>query len=748
MCYYTLKKIKHKSRHTITRPHLTVFIDIIIYSRMISYYFKRYMLLTMSVLALYLAGIAYASGNWQLIGPGDADQTTSLTILKNETVVAGFDIGGLYISENNGNSWQHVNRGLENLDITTKIIQGDDRPEILFVGTRGGIYKSDNYGKYWIRLEGGLPAVKNHALSGSIGGIAIDPYNNNTLYAGLGYRPSSDGSATVRKLQWSRYIYKSTNGGDRWDKKLAFPAPSKVTQLLHSPAEKDTIFASTSTGLYVSKDAGNTWHRILDKETLTIAIDRKNPKLIYAACGEEGAFKSTDGGKVWKAINNGLGFFNISRSFTNRYSVISISPGNSNTVYLVNSTWGRSGGLYKSTDSGKNWHLLTETMPESWLKTSRRMNDIAISTINDNQIYLGSSRYIYASSDGGRTWSQKISTKTGSGWTHTGLNVFGQTRVIAPHHSNSNILFIGTADHKMLRSNDKGKSWTPLLQNDQDANYVWDISSCKAKPEILNIVTSSNKGKICFMKSDNNGKTWFKNCAFKDTASWKEKILVDLNNCNNILLSTYHNIYQSKDGGENWKSILPENSDIKIRSLEKTISGNRLIGTTSGLYIINAGQHHWNHIENTRDMKITSIYIHPDNTEEIYIGTELSRKRPAEVYKSTDGGRNWIKIAGNLRRYVSAITSLPADRDVLYFTTLDDNYHDISKGAGIFRSTNRGKIWRRIDESLPVFRAYNAATTSLAPNLVYIATNGSGVYVRDESEIINKTPSLHKQHEN
>ena len=84
--------------------------------------------------------------NWELIGPGDADQITSLNFLENGDIFAGTDIGGIYRSEDIGNSWQPLNIGLNNLDITTRIIQSPADNTVLFVGTRGGLYKSNNYG--------------------------------------------------------------------------------------------------------------------------------------------------------------------------------------------------------------------------------------------------------------------------------------------------------------------------------------------------------------------------------------------------------------------------------------------------------------------------------------------------------------------------------------------------------------------------------------------------------------------------
>ena len=61
---------------------------------------------------------------WQLIGPGDADQVTSISMLTpSGDIVIGTDIGGLYKSGNKGSGWTSINHGLLNYDVTTRVAQ-------------------------------------------------------------------------------------------------------------------------------------------------------------------------------------------------------------------------------------------------------------------------------------------------------------------------------------------------------------------------------------------------------------------------------------------------------------------------------------------------------------------------------------------------------------------------------------------------------------------------------------------------
>ncbi|MDH5570503.1 MAG: YCF48-related protein [Gammaproteobacteria bacterium] len=670
-----------------------------------------------------------------MIGPGDADQTTSLNVMANGDIFAGTDIGGVYKSSDNGSTWTPANNGINNLDITTKVIQSQVDNNLLFVGTRGGVYRSTNYSKSWQRLDNGLPKQQNYSLSGSIGGLVID---NKTVYVAMGYRPSSDGAITVRKIKGSHSIYKSIDNGNTWALLPAFQDETRISQLLVSHWDNKTIFASSSRGLFVTSDAGKNWNNVLNKPTYNILLDKDNRDVLYAAIGENGILKSTDSGKSWQPHNNGLPFFNLLGKPTNRYSILAADPDNTNIMYAINSTWSRSGGLYKSINKGNNWYLISNNLPESWLKTSRRMNDIAISKLNSNNLYLGSSRYIYSSNDKGIKWQQHISKRVDNGWTHTGINVFGQTRTLKVDVKDANTMYIATADHKIIRSKNNGTSWNLLLEGEKKVHNVWDIDQCTSSSNKLHIITSDTNNKLCILNSEDQGDTWNKNCSIPGLTSRKEKIRISPHNCNIILVASKIGVLRSLDAGKSWESIIINSNGNHIRAItfDKANKNTVYAGTDMGLFISIDNGETWEPVKSTRNLMVTAIHISPTNSDIIYIGTQTSSKGPGAIYKSNDHGLTWEKNLNDIRRYVSAITSLPAQPDYVYASTQDDNYHDISKGKGIYRSIDQGSTWHRIDNNLPVFRAYDITTSSLRPYEIFLATCGSGAYVANEKETL------------
>lgn len=178
---------------------------------------------------------------------------------------------GISISDDGGKTWKLSNGGFETDVHVSKIVVDEKNPKIVYVTTQGptdfgtktgqgqGVYKSDNYGKSWKKINKGLETVETNT-------IAIDSNNSKILYIG------TDDSG----------VFKSVNGGQTW--RLV---PIK--------------------GLPKKYGVGD------------IVIDSKNSKIVYVATvdyfrlsnsrgliGDHGVYKSTNGGKTWRVFNEGL----------------------------------------------------------------------------------------------------------------------------------------------------------------------------------------------------------------------------------------------------------------------------------------------------------------------------------------------------------------------------------------------------------------------------------------------------------
>ena len=669
---------------------------------------------------------------WKLLGPGDADQVTSLTVRKSGDVFLGTDIGGIYHSADFGRHWEPVNNGLKNLDITTPVLVDESSQNTLLVGTRGGLYKTVDGAASWKNIRKGLPSLKKSSLSGSVGSIEQDSFNHSRFYLGMGYRPSSAGNSTISKLKWLNHIYVSNDKGESWYMLPSFGNKQKVNQIVSSEIESDVVYVAADEGIYKSSNAGMHWKQIYTGQILNLLEFKDKPNLLIASAGINGVIKSEDNGLTWKKINRGLSFGNFSNKKTNRYSVLAASSVEPGVIYLTNSTWSGPGGLYKSTNYGENWQKITDKLPESWLRTSRRMNAVAVGP--NNKLYLGSSRYIYRSDDVGKTWLQLISKKYDGGWKHTGINIFGHTRVAKPVPNNNKLIYIGTADHGILRSINGGESWNPIGTSLDYADNVWDIDVCTKQPDSLYIISSNIKGKLCMYTSSNKGDTWQSHCDNLGKSNRNEKIYVEPKSCTVTYITTSKGLFRGDNTLGNWHTIF-DHKDIIVNDFSFAPTASQLIyiATNKGVYKSTDKGSNWKTLPSLKGKKIESIHVSLKNPNVIFAGSSISYNNKAAIYRSQDAGKSWEIVKPVHGKYVSSFTQIMKKPDVLYASINDYNYHDVYIDAGVYKSVDHGMTWAPVYEVLPRLRAFNVSSSNSPDAKVYLSVQGGGVYVRSES---------------
>jgi photosystem II stability/assembly factor-like uncharacterized protein len=194
-------------------------------------------------------------------------------------------------------------------------------PGVFYIGVNnGGVWKTDDYGRTWNPMFDDQP-------TGSIGAIAVAPSDPNVVYVGSGeglQRPD---------LSTGDGMFKSTDAGKTW-RHLDLVDAQQIGAILIDPKDPNRLFvavlghpygANPQRGVFRSTDGGDNWQKILYKDENTGAIalgfDPSNPRTIYADMwaarqgpwenGEwqgkaSGLFKSTDGGDTWRQLTGGL----------------------------------------------------------------------------------------------------------------------------------------------------------------------------------------------------------------------------------------------------------------------------------------------------------------------------------------------------------------------------------------------------------------------------------------------------------
>lgn len=691
---------------------------------------------------------------WELIGPGDADQVTSVSVGTDGSVYIGMDIGGVYFSSNHGESWSPINNGIKNYDITTPVLIDPENNKNLYVGTRGGFYKSADGGKTWqAKWKGvsrGTPAFSN--LTACVGSIALDHQNPKIIYMGFGYRPSAVAGGVVGKVTWSGDIYRSSDKGETWK---VFSTLGESVMIRHIyVTTPEIIYVASSAGLFKSNDAGNSWEKVLPVPVKYVVTHPKKPEVVYAAAGEEGVYESADSGIHWTKINKGLSLGAGKPEHTNNYTQILIDVKNPDTIYTISTTWGGGGGVYKSSNAGDSWEKITRWQQEdnpnvevAWLEASRRVNAITIDSMDTNRIYIGTSRYIYKTDDGGKSWQQLISRKiTNDTWTHRGINIFGHTRGVGIDPVDSNRLYIGTADHGLVKSIDGGRSWKGSVKGMGYKDNIYDIAIDAKKPQVVYVINGKAGFKVAGVaRSYDSGESWIQlNSGLKEAMFYT--LLPDSENSEVVYLGGEEGVYKTDDGGKNWVLKNKGIEAVTVHKLAFHPKNKEIIfaAANKGLYKTLNGGESWERTH-ANEMDLGTVVIQPNQPDTIYVGAvqKIPLRQQGGVFKSMDGGRKWINVL-SVRR-IAAMAVLPARPAILYAVSNDDNYHDESSGEGVFRSIDGGLSWKGVNNGLSVLRGYNINMAPYPPYKLYLSSNGSGAYVAVDP-IAESAPSQHTNH--
>lgn len=664
---------------------------------------------------------------WELIGPGDADMVTSLSISKNNEIFLGTDIGGLYHSTDDGNSWTPLNNGLKNYDIITSVLFSPDSDDTIFLGTRGGFYKSINRGLSWEAKWNGLPGPKTSEISAPIGFIAIHPLDPSRMFIGFGYRHDTTDAAFISlKSSWNGIIYESNDQGETWSEKFSFTPGTAFHRMAFSPNNAGVFIIASSTGLYKSINNGQSWEKIRSGDIRDVIVHPLIDGLILASAGANGTWISENMGSTWEKAISGLTI-----DLDSNYGMLCLSN-DGRYAYLLNSTWASSGGVYQMNFDDRIWLNITDfenrnLIGEAWLPGSKRVNAFAINPNSSSYFTLGTSRYVYSSEDSGKNWNQLISNEVNeSKWTHRGLNVFGGTRCIAVNPNNRKRLYVGTADHGLIVSDDEGISWYPSMEGLVYNSTIQDIIIDADEPNNVYVINLKGLDKYRVAHSENYGKTW-------------NEIYTGLNENNPIYCISFGDkkgcLFVGGKKGV-WKREATDNEWQKygsgfsytdeVRCLVRHPEFNRTFfaGTNRGIFVSQDNGESWNLIPDF-PAEIYKIIIDQVSPYAVYACTRRNNKISGGFYKSPDMGKTWEKILD--ADWVSGAVHLP-QTDIFYVTTTDHNYRDESCGQGVFTSFDGGKSWNKNNNGLATLRANAITSTNSTPYLIYIGSQGSGLY--------------------
>lgn len=643
----------------------------------------------------------------------------------------------------------------------------------IYVATAsGGVWKTVNEGTTW-------EPIFDQELSTSIGDIAIAPSNSNIIWVGTGeaniFRSSHAGCG----------VYKSTDGGKTWQH-LGLTDTNTIARIVIHPTNPDVVYVAasghewtfnTERGVYKTEDGGKTWAKILyvNEQTgaIDLVMDPKNPDVLYAVTWQRirkkwndprnephytgsGIWKTTDGGKTWKQINNGLpeprfrgrigldiclSKPNILYALVDNYEVArQPSEEEKADAYGLPSTGLIKGAtVYRSDDGGETWRLVapaTEQMKKYLERHSGTygwvFGQIRVDPTNPERVYIMGVP-LSVSNDGGKTFVELSNVyhvdhhglwidpdnpnylvnvnDGGIEISYDGGQTWKNSRFTLPVCQFFNINYdLDTPFHVYGSMQDHG-SFRAAVDLSRGRDRIRPVEFERAPggegshhaidPTNPNIVYScgfyGNLTRTDLSKTGPDRSKLIVPRVYPDEprlrGQWLAHFIISPHNPN-IIYHGMQYLFRSLDRGDTWERISPD-----LTYYRPDEAGDIPYHT------------------------ITAISESPLKYGLIYVGTDDGR-----VSVTRDGGRSWKEITAGLpyQKWVSRIVASQYEMGTVYLTQhgrADDDFTPY-----VWMSRDFGNTWVSIANDLPLGPVNVIREDPVDKNILYVGTD-LGVYV-------------------
>ena len=305
----------------------------------------------------------------------------------NFTLCVGTVGSGAWVSPDGGESWRRVRSGLWGESRVYGLAVHPREPRTVFAGADDGIYKSQDGGQSFERLDSPMNTM-------DVWKIAFDPTDPDTIFAGT--RPAA--------------LFRSTDGGRQWQRlrvDMVEECPNvgvpRVTALTVDPSDRHIIWAGVEVdGVRRSLDGGETWTRIAgglsDPDIHDVAVRTAGNRNTVLTSTPREIFTSTDKGESWQGLGVGKQFgLPYCRS-------LALKTDDPNTVFVAtgDGAAGSTGAIQRSKDGGQSWERLplpVEPNSPIWAFATNPA---------DAGLILACSHYgeLYSSQDAGDSWGK------------------------------------------------------------------------------------------------------------------------------------------------------------------------------------------------------------------------------------------------------------------------------------------------------------------------------------------------------
>jgi len=705
-------------------------------------------------------------------------------------------------------AWRNIGPDRGGRSIAVSGVPG--RPQEAYFGaTGGGLWKTENGGEDW------RPVTDFQITSASVGAVAVSQSNPDLVFIGMG-------ETCIRgNIMPGDGMYRSRDGGETWTH-VGFRTVDAVSKIRIHPTNPDIVYAalfgkysvpSEERGVYKSTDGGDSWERILFRDANTgavdLVIDPNDPDVIYAAMWEayrkeyqmssggpgSGMFKSTDGGETWTELTRNPGM--PSEGVVGRIG-LSVSGADSDRVYALFEH--DQGGLYRSDDGGESWALINDD--RAIRQRAFYYTHVFADPVDRDVVYLQNTTF-FRSEDGGESYDRisngthgdfhdlwidpddpshlvvandgggAVSFETGQGWTDQEFSTAQFYHAVTTGHldfhvcgsqqDNSTLCVPYDWNKNRFEGGARGADLTRGSMEDTYRAGGGEPGYIAPDPQNLNIFYSgTNNGRyidkynrVTGISREVNPYPWFYSGepAIDMVERWQWTFPILFSPIDpNVLYTSSNRLWSTDDGGNSWKQLSPDLTRADPSTLQPTggpitkdMNGPEVYatifavgpgkididviwtGSDDGLvHVTRNGGGEWANVT-PADMpefgRVSLIDASAFNAGKAYVAVKrpLLDDRSPYIWKTEDYGQSWTKIVNGIPEgaYVHAVREDPTREGLIYAATQ----------RGVYISYDDGANWATLNPGLP---EVPIVSMIVEENELVVASHGRGFWVLDD----------------
>ena len=657
-------------------------------------------------------------------------------------------------------------------------------PNIFYIGVNnGGVWKTNDFGRTW-------NPIFDDQSTGSIGDVAVAPSNSNVVYVASGeglQRPD---------LSVGNGMYKSVNAGKTWQH-IGLSEGLQIGGISVDPKNENRVFAAVfghpygpnkERGVYRTTDGGKNWEQVLyiDENTgaIQVTIDPTDPNIVYAdmfasrlapwengewAGPKSGLFKSTDGGNTWNQLKTGLptpadGLDRIG---------FCIAPSDHNRLYAVVSANEKNGGIYRSDDGGGSWQKLSGDM-RLWDRGTD-FAEIKADPKNPDIVY-DVNVVVWKSVDGGKTWTGWKGAPGGDDYHRLWINPQNPDIILLSSDQGSGVTVNG------------GETWSSwynqptaqLYHVSADNAFPYNVYSGQQESGSVGIASRGNDGAITFRDwhpvsaeeygyvvadpKDPNIIYGGKISRYDKRTGQAQDIrpegkyryirtapIVFSPADNKTLFFAGNVLFKTRNGGNTWQVVSPDltrttydvdacigiyrndsMSRMPQRGVIYTIAPSPLdsniiwVGTDDGLiHVTHNGGKNWENVTPpslTSWSKISLMDASHTNKKTAYAAVNRIRLDDLHphIFRTRDGGKTWQEIVNGLPNDpINAVKEDPKCKGLLF----------AGSERAVYVSFDDGENWQTLRMNMP---ATSIRDLTIKDNDLIVATHGRSFWIMDD----------------